>query len=188
MIAEERIYRLRFGSVCKVVKCSPNDLDYLAKGIAHIEGLDRNFEVEEIDFDVNFKVHSKVRWSLDELRESLRYIDLNDPTKAHHTAVVVNKSGPMSVAVDVSRHNAVLKAVGKCLGIDFSETFLLVSSRVTSDTAFLCAKAGIPLLVTKKAVTTLALKICRKTGLSIASFGSGVFEGDAIERSRSLRG
>jgi len=66
---------------------------------------------------------------------------------------------------------------------DFSRFFLLISSRVTFDVALKCYKAKIPLIVTKKAVTDLAVEVCKKAGISLVSFGSGVVVGDAVESS-----
>jgi|GEM_PF-2194397 FdhD protein len=183
MIAKEELFVIRFGDRLYEIKCSPTELEYLAKGLAFVEGLDGDFEIERIEIDefCRGKVECNERWSLDEIEGSLKLIDLNDPTKAHHTAVIVGKSGMIARAVDVSRHNAILKVIGRCLNTDFSRVFLLVSSRVTFDVALSCYKAKIPVLVTKKAVTDLAIDLCRKTGITLVSFGSRIVVGDAVE-------
>ncbi len=183
MIAKEELFVIRFGDRLYEIKCSPTELEYLAKGLAFVEGLDGDFEIERIEIDefCGEKVECNERWSLDEIEGSLKLIDLNDPTKAHHTAVIVGKSGMIARAVDVSRHNAILKVIGRCLNTDFSRVFLLVSSRVTFDVALSCYKAKIPVLVTKKAVTDLAIDLCRKTGITLVSFGSRIVVGDAVE-------
>ena len=183
MIAKEELFVIRFGDKLYEIKCSPTELEYLAKGLAFVEGLDGDFEIERIEIDefCGEKVECNERWSLDEIEGSLKLIDLNDPTKAHHTAVIVGKSGMIARAVDVSRHNAILKVIGRCLNTDFSRVFLLVSSRVTFDVALSCYKAKIPVLVTKKAVTDLAIDLCRKTGITLVSFGSRIVVGDAVE-------
>ena len=183
MIAKEELFVIRFGDRLYGIKCSPTELEYLAKGLAFVEGLDGDFEIERIEIDefCRGKVECNERWSLDEIEGSLKLIDLNDPTKAHHTAVIVGKSGMIARAVDVSRHNAILKVIGRCLNTDFSRVFLLVSSRVTFDVALSCYKAKIPVLVTKKAVTDLAIDLCRKTGITLVSFGSRIVVGDAVE-------
>jgi FdhD protein len=186
VIAEEKIYEVRFNGRRYVVKCSPKELNYLARGLAFVEGLKGDFSIEQVDLDEFEKVECKERWSLREIESSLKYIDLNDPTKAHHIAVIVGKNGMIARAVDVSRHNVIYKVIGKCLenGLnDFSRFFLLISSRVTFDVALKCYKAKIPLIVTKKAVTDLAVEVCKKAGISLVSFGSGVVVGDAVESS-----
>jgi len=183
MIAKEELFVIRFGDRLYEIKCSPTELEYLAKGLAFVEGLDGDFEIERIEIDefCRGKVECNERWSLDEIEGSLKLIDLNDPTKAHHTAVIVGKSGMIARAVDVSRHNAILKVIGRCLNTDFSRVFLLVSSRVTFDVALSCYKAKIPVLVTKKAVTDLAIDLCRKTGITLVSIASRIVVGDAVE-------
>ncbi|WP_457549105.1 formate dehydrogenase accessory sulfurtransferase FdhD [Archaeoglobus sp.] len=67
------------------------------------------------------------------------------------------------------------------MNTDFSRVFLLVSSRVTFDVALSCYKAKIPVLVTKKAITDLAVDLCRKAGITLVSFGSRMVVGDAVE-------
>ena len=183
MIAKEELFVIRFGDRLYEIKCSPTEPEYLAKGLAFVEGLDGDFEIERIEIDefCREKVECNERWSLDEIEGSLKLIHLNDPTKAHHTAVIVGKSGMIARAVDVSRHNAILKVIGRCLNTDFSRVFLLVSSRVTFDVALSCYKAKIPVLVTKKAVTDLAIDLCRKTGITLVSFGSRIIVGGAVE-------
>ena len=187
-IAKERLFKITVDGKDFVVKCSPDNLEELALGIAKVEGL-KEYKIEPLSFNVDFKVKSKVKWSLEELENYLSLIDLHDPTKAHHTAVIIGKSGMIARAVDISRHNAIFKVIGMAVkrNIDFGEVFLLLSCRVTFDIAYRCAKVGIPLLVTKKAVTDLALELCKATGLSLVSFGSGIAMGDAVEHSNTGR-
>jgi FdhD protein len=182
MLARERAFRVVIDGEEFLVRCSPENLDELALGLAYVERLNPNYRVESFDLDLNVRVSSNVVWSVEEIKKHLHLIDLHDVTKAHHIAVVVGKDGMIARAIDVSRHNAMLKVVGMCVkkGIDFSKVFLLLSSRVTFDIAYRCVKAGIPLLVTKKAVTDLVVKLCEITGLSLISFGSGLTFGDAI--------
>ncbi|ADB57734.1 formate dehydrogenase accessory sulfurtransferase FdhD [Archaeoglobus profundus] len=184
MIAKEELFVIRLGNRSYNIKCSPTELEDLAKGLAFVEGLENDFEIEKIRIDDFLKLEKVVcneRWSLNEIESSLKLIDLNDPTKAHHTAVIVSKSGMVARAVDVSRHNAILKVIGKCSNIDFSRVFLLVSSRITFDVALSCYKAKIPILVTKKAVTDLAVELCKKAGITLVSFSSKIIVGDAVE-------
>lgn len=177
MIARERLFKI--GNL--IVKCTPEDLDYLLRGLKIVEGLDVE-GVEEVDVSkIKFeRVMCNEKWNIREIESRLGLIDLNDPTKAHHTAVIVGKKGMIARAVDVSRHNAILKAIGMCLE-DFSRVFLLVSSRVTFDIANLCYKAKIPVIVTRKAVTDLAIEVCKKAGITLVSFGNKIVVGDAVE-------
>ncbi len=182
MLANERIFRIRADGREFIINCSPKNLEELKIGLVYVEGL-KEFEMEEVKVKHGFKIKSKEIWSMDMIRDSLGYIDINDPTKAHHIAVLIGKNGVIARAIDISRHAAVLKVIGMGLKkrAEFDRTYLLISSRITHEIALKCAKAGIPLIVTKKTITDLALEFCRDVGLSVVSFGSEVVEGDAVE-------
>lgn len=163
-----------------IVKCTPKDLDYLLRGLRIVKGyVDQVEEVDIGEMELE-KVACNERWNIREIESYLGLIDLNDPAKAHYTAVIVGKEGMIARAVDVSRHNAILKVIGMC-SEDFSKVFLLVSSRVTFDIVDLCCKDKIPVIVTKKAVTDLAVEVCKRAGITLVSFGSRIVVGDAVE-------
>ena len=182
-IAREKLIKLNVDGKELYIYCTPDNLEDLAVGLAYMEGLNPNFSFEEVKSHCNLRVKAKEKFSLEEIENSLRYLDLNDETRAHHIAVLVGKNGLIARAIDVSRHNAVCKAIGKGVkkNVDFSRVFLLVSSRISYEIALKCLKAGIPLVVSKKAIFDSAIELCLKTGLSAVSFMSGVIVGDAVE-------
>ncbi len=180
MIAKERIFKI--GE--KVVKCSPKDLDYLLKGMKVVENIEGRIEELNIDEIPIEKVECNEKWNVEEIEKYLSLIDLKDPTKAHHIAVIVGKEGMIARAVDISRYNAILKVVGMC-SKNFSKVLLLTSSRVTFDIAYLCCRAKIPVVVTKKAVTDLAIDVCKRADITLVSFGNKILVGDAVECSYS---
>jgi FdhD protein len=182
-IARERLIRLNVNGREFCIYCTPDDLEDLAVGLAYMEGLNPNFSFEEVKPHCDLRVKAKEKFSIEEIEDSLKYLDLNDETRAHHIAALVGKNGLIARAIDVSRHNAVCKAIGKGVkkNVDFSRLFLLVSSRISYEIALKCLKAGIPLIVSKKAIFDSAIELCLKTGLSAVSFMSGIIVGDAVE-------
>ncbi|RLI78605.1 formate dehydrogenase accessory sulfurtransferase FdhD [Archaeoglobales archaeon] len=132
------------------------------------------------------EVYAKNKYSIEELRESLGYLDIDEykRTRGYHVACIVDKKGLIRRAYDVGRHNAVDKVVGMCLkeNIDFSTVFLLISGRISRGMALKCVRAGIPLIVSKAAIFDSAIEVCKKTGLSAVSFATNiVVKGKAIE-------
>ncbi len=55
----------------------------------------------------------------------------------------------------------------------FSRTFVACTGRVSSDMALKCSVAGIPIIVSRGATTSLAISIAERTGLCIVGFLRG---------------
>jgi FdhD protein len=70
---------------------------------------------------------------------------------------------------DIGRSNSVDKVVGWGLshGIDFSRTALLTTGRVSAEMALKCLHAGIPALISQTTLTSKALEIVRRSGLTL---------------------
>jgi FdhD protein len=78
---------------------------------------------------------------------------------------------------DIGRHNALDKAIGCALmhrpDFDFGRTYAACTGRVSSDMALKCSVAGIPIVVSRGATTSLAISIAERTGLGIIGFLRG---------------
>jgi FdhD protein len=75
---------------------------------------------------------------------------------------------------DIGRHNAVDKVIGAGLlkGIDFSSAILATSGRISSDMVLKAATAGVPIIVSPKSITTLAVDIASSAGIAaVGRFG-----------------
>jgi FdhD protein len=122
-------------------------------------------------------VESDERFKLRELKEHLKVIEIEDyrRTRGYHTAAIISRDSFIR-RMDVGRHNAVDKAIGAAIieGINPSKSFLLLSGRISRGIAAKAVRAGIPLVVSKASVLDSAIDVCRKTGLSIVSFASGI--------------
>ena len=75
-------------------------------------------------------------------------------------------------AEDLGRHNALDKAIGKCLfkGVSFEGCWAVLSCRVSLEMVGKCARAGIELISAKKAPTSLAIELAERCGITLCAF------------------
>ena len=105
--------------------------------------------------------------ALDTIRE---HQFLNRRTGAVHAAALFDCEGALTaIREDVGRHNALDKLIGHCLrsGTDRSASFALLTSRCSYELVEKTALAGIPLLVTVSAPTSLAVERAEEAGLTL---------------------
>lgn len=122
-------------------------------------------------------VHSDAVFSRDAIKESLKFLESDIYIKTHgtHAACLVNNEGECVVkAIDVGRHNAFDKVVGRaCMeGIDIGSHFLLSSGRQSAGMVMKAARAGIPLVATKTAPLNTGVEAAERTGICLVCFVS----------------
>lgn len=100
---------------------------------------------------------------------------LHESTGGVHSVGLFGKEKTIFISEDIGRHNALDKAIGYGLiqGTDFSKTFAASTGRISSDMALKCSVAGIPIIASRGATTSLAISIAERTGLSIIVFARG---------------
>ena len=104
------------------------------------------------------------------LEEIRAHQPLNAATGAVHAAALCDAGGTVLVArEDVGRHNAFDKLVGHCLreGRDLAAGFVLLTARCSWELVEKAALAGIPVLVTISAPTSLAVERAEEAGLTL---------------------
>ena len=94
-----------------------------------------------------------------------------------HSVGLFGEKGPICIIEDIGRHNALDKAIGYALfqkqDASFSRTFVACTGRVSSDMALKCSVAGIPIIISRGATTSLAISIAERTGQCIVGFLRG---------------
>ncbi len=90
-----------------------------------------------------------------------------------HAAGLFDASGEVvSCAEDTGRHNALDKAIGKCLLADIPAAGrgVVLSGRVSLELVGKCARAGIELIAAISAPTSLALEVAERCGITLCGF------------------
>lgn len=109
------------------------------------------------------------------MRELQKRAELFRKTGGSHTAALASGKKLIALAEDIGRHNAVDKAIGKAFrnGIDLSDKILLTSGRLSSEMTLKAIRSRIPVLVSRSAPTTLAIRIARMASLTMVGFTRG---------------
>ena len=90
-----------------------------------------------------------------------------------HAICLFNDKGEVvSFAEDIGRHNALDKAIGKCLLMKLPTAGLgaVLSGRISLEMVSKCARAGIEMICAVSAPTSLALKAASQCGMSVIAF------------------
>jgi len=124
------------------------------------------------------EISSHMKIEREKIYKSMKAISLSklhEATGGVHSVGLFGKDGTIYISEDIGRHNALDKAIGYSLtkGIKFGETFAASTGRISSDMALKCSVAGIPIIASRGATTSLAISIAERTGLSIIGFARG---------------
>ncbi|UCC79690.1 MAG: formate dehydrogenase accessory sulfurtransferase FdhD [Candidatus Zixiibacteriota bacterium] len=90
-----------------------------------------------------------------------------------HAAALFDDGGEIiSCAEDTGRHNALDKAIGKCLlnGISTAGLGVALTSRLSLEMVSRCARAGIELIAAVSAPTSLAIEVAHKCNITLCAF------------------
>jgi FdhD protein len=94
-------------------------------------------------------------------------------TGGTHAAAIFDPDGRVLVlAEDLGRHNALDKAIGKCLlaGLPLAGCGTALTSRVTLEMASKAARAGLELVAAVSAASSLAIEVMERFGITLCGF------------------
>jgi len=91
---------------------------------------------------------------------------------AHAVALGTAQGELLNLAEDVGRHNAMDKSLGMALdqGRDLSQCVCTVSGRISLEMALKAARAGVPVVCSVSAATSLGRQICDQAGVTLVGF------------------
>ncbi len=89
-----------------------------------------------------------------------------------HAAAVAGADELAAVAEDIGRHNAADKCIGRCLraGIALDDKALLSTGRASADILAKAARAGVPVVVSRGAVTSRAIELAEAANVAAVGF------------------
>ncbi|PWR71354.1 formate dehydrogenase accessory sulfurtransferase FdhD [Methanospirillum lacunae] len=101
--------------------------------------------------------------------------DLHIRTGGIHVVGLVSSNTMITKTEDIGRHNALDRVIGYALRTnwDLTRTCVLISGRISSEMSRKCILAGIPMIASRGATTSLAIEMAQATGLTIIGFIRG---------------
>jgi len=124
------------------------------------------------------KVSSDIVMDPTWLHQALKIVldsDLHIRTGGIHVVGLVNSDKMITKTEDIGRHNALDRVIGYAIrtGVDLTRTCVLISGRISSEMARKCVLAGIPMIASRGATTSLAIEMAQATGLTVIGFIRG---------------
>jgi FdhD protein len=110
-------------------------------------------------------------WILSNLLATLDS-DLYKKTGGTHTSSLCRNEAILASAEDVGRLNTLDKAFGWGIlrGLDLGSCYVVTSGRITGSTVEKVERFNVPLVASKGAVTTLAVEMAEKRGMTLVGF------------------
>ena len=110
-------------------------------------------------------------WILSNLAATLDS-ELYKKTGGTHTSSLCRGEAILATAEDVGRLNTLDKAFGWGVlrGLDLGSCYAVTSGRITSATIEKVSRFGVPLVASKGAVTTLAVEMAERKGMTLVGF------------------
>ena len=192
VLAEHRLALRLNGESWKRVVCTRSDLRAMVVGQLYTEGrigspsdiLELRFSPEEDRADIRLSPAAIPRrspegrmsaptwersWVFRLAARLQEGMPLHRETFAAHSAFLACGGTLLYAGEDISRHNAVDKAIGHGLleGAALGQCMLFTTGRVPADMAEKAIAAGIPVLVSKSAPTLDAVRLAAACGLTL---------------------
>lgn len=115
-------------------------------------------------FDINMIKYNQARF----YDEST----LQKETAGVHRCALCDNSGTLFACVDVSRHNAFDKVIGKAVlqGVSLNDKYIITSGRVPYDMVKKAVNIHIPMIVSRSATTIAAIEAANKSNMTLLGF------------------
>lgn len=112
---------------------------------------------------------------LENMKTFLRDSTLFRETGAVHSCAIVGAQKIEYRADDIGRHNALDKVIGWCLqsGVAMEDKAVLSTGRGSSEIVLKSVRAGIPVIVSHSAPTSMAVELAEKLGATLVGFARG---------------
>jgi FdhD protein len=96
-------------------------------------------------------------------------------TGGTHSALLYKDNTFLLEREDIGRHNAIDKIIGECVMKDIpgDDKILMTSGRVSSEILLKAARHQIPILISRGAPTSAALKLADEIGITLIGFARG---------------
>lgn len=96
-------------------------------------------------------------------------------TGGTHSALLYRNDAFLLEREDIGRHNAIDKIIGECVMQDIpgDDKILMTSGRVSSEILLKTARRQIPILISRGAPTSAALKLADEIGITLIGFARG---------------
>lgn len=121
----------------------------------------------------NFSIKADLLF--DEMQTFYGQCPLYEQTGCVHTAKIYIDKDTYFIGEDIAQHNTIDKAVGKALmaGCDITNSFLMVSGRLSSEMVAKAVVHQVPILASRTASTCRGVMIAEKFGLTLIGFVRG---------------
>jgi FdhD protein len=118
----------------------------------------------------NFKIRKKDIFAL--FKSFEEHSELFKTTGCIHSSALAGEKEILFLAEDIHRYNAIDKVIGYAFlnSISLEDKLILVSCRISSEIISKIAKFRVPVIVSKSAPTSLAVKLAEKLGLTLIGF------------------
>ena len=92
-----------------------------------------------------------------------------------HNAALCNKDEVLFFNEDIGRHNAVDKVIGRCINknIPIDDKIVVTSGRISSAVLQKIVRASIPILISRSAPTSEAIRLSKVFGVTLIGFARG---------------
>ena len=175
---------IRSSDEIESIRIEPNRISVITKNLFKVLGPKKTIlsgcggAASFIDTEKLPKITSDFAVTPERIRTTVREVlesELHAVTGGIHIVGLASKTGIIARSEDIGRHNALDRVIGYGIrnGIDLSETFAICSGRISSEMVRKCLVAGIPVIVSRGATTTLAATIAEKTGVCVVGFVRG---------------